>query len=345
VTGRVESPPALSGLPDAGRALASRFGDGWTDMPVTESAGDWAESLTAHLPAEAAFAVLEHLFGVLPLLDAFFEPRGTIAEAVSGAKLGALGLFTPSPELGWAAAAVAGEPSGKGLLLRGAIRLPGPASDGSIVLARLEDGPEHRLAWLDHGARGVERRRSGMEQPAGESPRWLDLEDVLVGPDLVSRPVTLAPGSQLCRRLEAYAGVWALAAVICARDGVRSLRRAARTAGQPGKAFNTSQLVAMGITEVEIEAELAAAAARRAPGDRSGAIGLALATAAARVLASLAAKTAELRDRTGFAPDGPFADEGLARTLTAYLGGAPMLESELARALGIRDLPAQETGG
>jgi hypothetical protein len=344
VTGRVESPPALSGLPDAGRALAARFGGGWADVPATESAADWVESLTSHLTAEAAFAVLEHLFGVLPLLDAFFEPRGTIAEAVSGAKLGALGLFTPSPELGWAAAAVAGEPSGGGLLLRGAIRLPGPASDGSIVLARLEDGPEHRLAWLDHGARGVERRGG---RPGVDSPLWLDLEDVPVAHDLISRPVTLAPGSELCRRLEAYAGVWALAAVICARDGVRSLRRAARTAGQPGKAFNTSQLVAMGITEVEIEAELAAAAARRAPvpDDRSAAGALALATAAARVLASLAAKTAELRDRTGFAPDGPFADEGVARTLTAYLGGAPMLESELARALGIRDLPAQETGG
>jgi len=340
VTGRVDSPPALSGLPDAGRVLVGRFGGGWADVPATESAGDWAASLASHLPAAAAFAVLEHLFGVLPLLDAFFEPGGAIAEVASGVKLGSLGLFTPSPELGWAAAAVAGEPSGGGLLLRGGIRLPSPASDGSIVLVRLGDGPEHRLAWLDHGARGVGRRRS-----ATEAPCWLDLEDVLVAHDSISRPVTLAPGSELCRRLAAYAGAWALAAVICARDGVRSLRRAARIAGPPGKAFNTSQLVAMGITEVEIEAELAAAAARRAPDDLSGAGGLALATAAARVLASLAVKTAELRDRTGLALDGPFADEGVARTLTAGLGGAPMLESELARSLGIRDLPAQETGG
>lgn len=345
MTGRLDSPSALSGLPDAGRVLAGRFGGGWADVPATESARDWAESLTSHLPPAAAFAVLEHLFGVLPLLDAFFEPRGALAEVVSGVKLGTLGLFTPTPELGWAAAAVAGEPSGGGLLLRGAIRLPGPASDGSIVLVRLGDGPEHRLAWLDHGARGVARRPSGTVQPAGGSPLWLDLEGVLVDSGLVSRPLTPAPGSELCRRLEAYTGVWALAAVVCARDGVRSLRRAARTAGQPGKAFNTSQLVAMSITEVEIEAELAIAAAKRAPADLSGVAGLALATAAARVLASLAAKTAELRDRTGCAPDGPFADEGVARSLTACLGGAPMLESELARALGIRDLPAHETGG
>jgi len=154
VTGRVDSPPALSGLPDASRVLVGRFGGGWADVPATESAGDWAASLASHLPAAAAFAVLEHLFGVLPLLDAFFEPGGAIAEVASGVKLGSLGLFTPSPELGWAAAAVAGELSGGGLLLRGGIRLPSPASDGSIVLVRLGDGPEHRLAWLDHDARG-----------------------------------------------------------------------------------------------------------------------------------------------------------------------------------------------
>ena len=105
----------------------------------------------------------------------------------------------------------------------------------------------------------------------------------------------------------------------------------------------------MSITEVEIEAELTATAVQRdlalAADDPARAGGLALATAAARTLAAIAVRSADLRDRTGRGLDGPFADDAAARTLTACLGGPLMLESELARALGLRDLPARETGG
>jgi hypothetical protein len=143
---------------------------------------------------------------------------------------------------------------------------------------------------------------------------------------------------ELGRHLETYAGVWALAAAICAADGVRALRRAARTTGHGGTAFSAAQRVAMGITEVEIEAELVGVAARLDFDSR----GWAVAAAAARTLAALAAKTAELRDREGLLVDGPFALDGPARVLTAYLGGPAMAESELARALGLRDLAAPE---
>ena len=70
----------------------------------------------------------------------------------------------------------------------------------------------------------------------------------------------------------------------------------------------------------------------------------ALAAAAARVLAAVAAKTAELRD-AGLAPEGPLAGDGAARCLTAFLGGALRLESEAAGALGLRDLEAAAEGG
>ena len=69
--------------------------------------------------------------------------------------------------------------------------------------------------------------------------------------------------------------------------------------------------------------------------DPAAAGGLVLATAAARTLSNLATKTAELRDRMSLAIDGPLADDGDARILTAFLGGPLMLESELARTLGI----------
>ena len=307
------------------------------------SAREHVEGLMSRLPAAEACAVVEHLFGVLPLLDGFFEPQGAAAEVAAGPKLGSLGLFTPTPEPGWAAAAVAGEPAGAGLLLRGEVRLPGPASGGSIVLARLAGG-DHRLAWIDHGVPGVERRGSRTGGPVRDgSPCWLALEGATVGPDLVSRPVTPAAGSDLFRHLESYAGVWALAAAIAARDGVRALRRAARLNGHQGKAFSASQTVAMDIAGVEIEMELTLAAAQRhlASGEESS---LALAAAAARILAAVAARTAELRDLRGLEIDGPLAD-GSAAALSAFLGGPAMIESELARALGIRDLAAQEAGG
>lgn len=257
-------------------------------------------------------AVLEHRSGVLPLVEAFFE-RGAVDEAVADPRIGALGLFTPAPEPGFGAVALEGAPADGGVLVSGRVRLASPAADGSIVLVRLCEA-EPRLAWLDHGAPGVLRR--------GDGPCWLEAEKAAIPDGLVSRPVSLAPGSELVRHLETYAGVWAVAAAKIAREGVRALRRAARITG-----FNASQTVAFGITEVEIEADLTFAAAERNPG-------LAVAAAAARTLSEVAQKTAELRDSMGLEVDGPLAG-GSARILTASLGGAPLLENELARALGI----------
>ncbi|HSN88616.1 MAG TPA: hypothetical protein VL025_17775 [Thermoanaerobaculia bacterium] len=257
-------------------------------------------------------AALEHRSGVLPLAAAFFE-RGAIDEAVADPRIGALGLFTPAPEPGFGAVALQGAPADGGVLVSGRVRLPGPDADGSIVLVRIE-GAEPRLAWLDHGAPGVLRR--------GDGPCWLDIEKVAIPDGLVSRPVSLAPGSELVRCLETYAGVWASAAAKIAREGVRALRRAARITG-----FNASQTVAFAITEVEIEADLTLAAAERNPG-------LAVAAAAARTLWAVARKTEDLRDSMGLEIDGPLAGSS-AKALTASLGGALLLENELARALGL----------
>jgi hypothetical protein len=296
------------------------------------------ESLMSRLPAAEAFAAVEHHFGVLPLVAAFFPAPGPVERAMAPPRLASLGLFTPAPEPGWEASAVAGEASGAGLLLRGEVRLSGPGSDGSLVLARLESG-EHRLAWLDHGASGVERRgaRTAAQVRAG-APCWLALDGAMVDAALLSGPVTLAA---LAPHLEAYAGVWALAATICMGEGIRALRRAARTTTHRGAAFRDSQRVTLGITEVEIEAELTAVAVRAslalAPGDPAAVSGLLLAAAAARALAAVVALTAELRDGMGLEIDGPCAEA--TPSLTAFLGGPPSLESELARALGI---PARE---
>ncbi len=321
--------PAGADPARAGRALAERFGGGGADLPAAESPRQWVESLTKGLPAVAAGAVIEHLFGVLPLVECL-GPRGGLEEVAAGRKLAALGLFTPGPDLLWGAVDVAAEPVSDGFRLHGAVRLPGREADGALVLVRA--GAERRLAWLDHDQPGVERH--------GVAPCWLVIEGAAVGAAAVSQPVALTSGAEIWTHLARYASLWALAAAIWAQRGVQALRRAARTPQAGGTRWSASQLVAMGITEVEIETELAATALRlhlaAAAGESAGGVGLALAVGAARALSAVAARTVELRDRLGLATGGLLAD-GLPGSLAAALGGALMLESELGRCLGAAD--------
>jgi hypothetical protein len=248
------------------------------------------------LPLLATFVAVEDAYGVRPLVETFFDNldvgRGT------------LGLFTPTPDMTLEAAVVAGERFGGDLLLRGEVRVPNPRADGAIVLVRLES--EYRLAWVE---------------PIPE----LRLDGVPTG--RVSRPVTLDRGSELLRCLEAYAGAWALSASIVASNEVRALRRAARTTRHGNKAFSTSQWVSLQITEVEIEAGLAALLCHDGEG------GLAAAAAAARLLHAIAAKQTELRDQAGLEIEGNFQET--ARAMTAFLGGPLRIETDLARTLGI----------
>lgn len=226
------------------------------------------------------------------MIDLAEETSALIEELqAADGKRASLGLFTPAPEPGLEAAAVAGEPVDGGLRLTGRVRVSDP--DAGAVIVLVKTGDCYRLAWLDHGSHGD----------------WLAIEGAVA--HRVSRPVEI---SDLRHWLESYAGAWALDAAMAAREGVRALRRAARISG-----FNASQWVALGITEVEIEADLTLAAAKRNPG-------LAVAAAAARTLSLVAAKAEELRElglEIEELPD------------VTYLGGALFLENELARSLGI----------
>lgn len=362
-----------AGAAGAAGALVERFAGAGTGgaLPALPAGGappaEWVEYLVSRLDAVAACGVVEHLFGVLPLLAACFEihqspesqeSRGALAGVAAGRRLGALGLFTPAPAPGWGAAAVDAEPAAGGWRLHGEVRVASPLADGSLVLAR-RAGEEPRLAWVDHAGAGIEARSARRGAAAGPAagtagaaapvadggPIWLALQGVVVASEQLSRPLTLSPGGELHGLLAAYAGVWAHAAALCAVAGARALRRAARTTLHRGTAFSASQPVALGITEVEIEAELTVAATRQfhAAGgadDRRSVSGLLLAVAAARALAAVAATAAELRDGMGLVLEGPFAGDGAARSLTAALGGGPVLESEAARALGAPDGPA-----
>ncbi len=256
------------------------------------------------LPILASFAAVENGYGVRPLVEAFFDGLRT--------GYGTLGLFTPTPGMTFEAAAVAGERSGRDVLLRGEVRVPNPRAVGAVVLVRLEETPEYRLAWV--------------ESVLPEDGR-LQLDGFAVGPEHLSKPVSLEPGSAFLQWFEAYAGTWAITASIYAGNEVRNLRRAARNTAHQGKAFSSSQWVSLEITGIEIEAELTSLLCFDGRG------GLASAAAAARTLHALAAKEVELRDQAGLAIDGH--PQETVHALTAFLGGPLRIESELARALGI----------
>jgi hypothetical protein len=262
------------------------------------------------LPLLATFVAVENGYGVRPLVETFFE------EDRDGPNTGrgTLGLFTPTPDMTLESAAVAGERSGRDLLLRGEVRVPNPRADGAVVLARLEAAlePEYRLAWVEPVSPAGRLRLDGV--PAGR----------------VSKPVTLDRGSEFLLCLEAYAGAWALSASIVASNEVRALRRAARTTRHGNKAFSTSQWVSLEITEVEVEAGLTALLCRDGQG------GFAAAAAAARILHAIAAKQVELRDQAGLEIEGNFlTPQDTAHAMTAFLGGPLRIETDLARSLGI----------
>lgn len=318
-----------------GEALMARFTTSPSPPVVARSIQDWVRILTSRLTMGQACSVAAHLFGVLPLIDAFVDRGDSRLAAVrSGATLGALGLFTPSPEEGWGGAIV-GEFSGQALRVSGDVRVASSAAEGSIVLVQV-GAADQRLAWLDHHARGVELRatRDG-GPPRNQAPRWLAVDGATIAVAHVSRPVTLVPGAELYEWLERYVAVWSLFALEYTRATLRSLRRTAR-AGRRGHAvpFSASQVMMMDLGELEIETELVAIAAARCPAEAAlHPAGLVLALAAARALAHVAAKASELRDHLGLALDGPLTDDGAAAWLAAHVGGAPTLTNELARTL------------
>ncbi len=280
--------------------------------------------LLAERPAAEAFARIEHEFGVLPLLERFFD-AALYDEILADGKVGTLGLCTPTPEPGWEQAAIDAVADGSGALVSGAIRLANAKADGAIVLVRWAESP-HRLAWLDRPA----------EPASSGSVGWWRFEGVAVGPERLSRGIDPAPGSALFAHLSDYASLWALAATSCAREGVHVLRRAVRLAVHRGKSWSGAQSVALGITELEIEADLAASAVRRHraldPAERGSREDLAVAAAAARILQRVAARPGELSRDLGIDVLGPLVEEPTAG-LSVALGGSPLLEAELARVL------------
>jgi alkylation response protein AidB-like acyl-CoA dehydrogenase len=342
------SPPssaAASTLPGPASALACRGGlidrylPASIETPPAEplSTREWIALVTSRLTASQALAIIEHQFGVLPLTPCFDCSHDAIAALASGKTLGALGLFTPNPECAWAAVPLTGEWIAGSLNVRGEVRLPYGAVDGAIVPVRITEA-DRRLVWLDLRSDGVDRResRTSSRSTEGASSCWLRIDGASITSAAVSQPITRASRGELYRQLYAYAGIWALAAVLVARRIVLDLRRAARTTKCHGRpdALKDSQLVSIDLAEVEIETELVTAAVDQAISSAESAITPMLALSAARALGAAAETARRLSDQLGLPLDDWLADAS-APALTMYLGGMPMLECELARALDI----------
>jgi len=343
--------PATSGSP-----LARLREAGLASPPAPLAAGEgavaWIEALTAALPPCRTLPLLEHFCGALPLLAAAFpassQPR-EVAPARRGEVLLALGLFTPNPAFSLGDGAMAALPAGEdGFTLAGKIRLSSdPAAEGTrgvVVLLHLPDG-QGRLGLLPLPASGVEVRGS-----------WLFATGAPLAGSEVSGPLSSSGGIPTPEVLDRLAATSALAAALHARGGITALRRAAReaTGGRDGAALSSSQLVAMGLTELEIEVALAESAARQhlspLPGEAPaappavagrggeevfGRPGLALATAAVGILTAVAERTARLEVEAGLAVGGPLATARDREAARLFFGGPRMAESALATSLDL----------
>lgn len=170
---------------------------------------------------------------------------------------------------------------------------------------------------------GVMRRPS-----RSVGPCWFDFDGAVVAEERLSRPMLLSEADDLQRCLENYASAWASLAADCICVGVRALRRAVRTAG-----LQHSQVIAFELTEIEIEAHLAAAAAR--PG---GAEPFWSAAAAARALDAAVALTARMESAYGLEIGGPLGEIS-SKALTAFFGGPAWLGGEVARSLIRAEVP------
>lgn len=308
----------------------------------------WMENLVCSIGFDQAISIIEHLWGVIPILDFFHNetdsPNG-LGLLLSGNQLGTLGIFTPTPLFSFTSATVSALATADNELeLTGEIRASGDSPHCSVVLTRTDDNIL-RLAvvFAQSEGVGITETRGGVALGRGA---WWNLHGVKVSRDLISAP--LLSLDVLTPILDAYAVAYALVAVLYAKRGVLSLRSALRKTVHASMSFNMSQVVAMGITEIEIQVDLLECAVRQQidgagfgsalrskRSNISEVSGLVLAATASRILCLITDKAMELDSEAGMTcSDWPFSTSphSLARTT---FGGRLMLESELARTMGL----------
>src|SRR5712671_3353380 len=109
-------------------ASAAKFAESYAERetPAPHLVIGWIERIVATVNLGRGMPIIEHIVGVLPTLRAF-EGRAHNAAALEalrrGKRLASLGLFTPTPEFSWIAAAVPRMTRGDQSILTGEVRI------------------------------------------------------------------------------------------------------------------------------------------------------------------------------------------------------------------------------
>lgn len=305
---------------------------------------EWVEALAPALPATRTCALLEHLFGVLPLATARLSSASLLDTLASGRIAGGLALFATAPSMASFApplritAAKATTSAPDVLELHGELPIAQPRAAGWLALARDEESGT-RLVWLA-------AEELGPISPREARAGWRTVDGARVAPGCSSEPFVPEHDGELLDVVERHRLLWAHAALRYATAELLSLRRAARLTTRGSTTLRAWQPLSLALGELEIELEMASLAVRAhlerfdsPAGDRGR---LAATTGAARTLAALERTAAELAARYGLTCEGPLSDPAEAAALRASGGGVAALEAALAVALGIDTTTAAE---
>jgi hypothetical protein len=290
----------------------------------------WAavvEEMCDVLPSRRVLAAVDHAFGVIPLLSLFENSSAAIEAARSGRVLASLGVFTANPGFSVGPSLTGHELADGWVQLTGRMDLGMPEAVTTLLLVSVND--ETRLCLLPHDLLGI-------TVPAGGSHkhgRWLDLDQVVIGEDSLSGPLTMARRGPFEGVVDAYAGPASFAAGFCSSRLLRVLRLGMGEPAPGGAPFSTSQLAAHDITRLEIESQLLLSALSRCGAAKPGSV-------------TLLAASAKLLHRVIVTADEWAVGLGLGPTLEAHgfhvpltsqmpLARSWMAEGELAHRMGL----------
>lgn len=288
------------------------------------------EALCRSLPSRLAMAVVDHAFGVVPLLT-FFEGRSPALEAARlGKGLTSFGVLTANARFSMEVSFTAERSSDGDIDIAGLLQVAMQEAVSSLVLVSMNG--ERRLCLLPHDLPAVNLATPG---PSRSDSRWLDLEQVVVEAVHVSRPVDVAEDSLFDAILEAWAGASSYAAALCSARLLRVLRLAMTRPSVGGLPFNTSQLAAHEITRLEIESGLLLSATE--PGGPAplslGGFGVLVASTA--LLRRVILTAGEWADGLGLAPAIEAQGVPVPVATQLPLSRSWMAEGELARRMGL----------
>ncbi len=288
------------------------------------------EGLCRTRPAKAVMAVVDHAFGVVPLLEFFGGDSPAVEAARSGKALASFGFFTANARFAIEPSLVGEFSSDGNFHLTGLLHQGMEEAVSSLVLISVRG--EQRLCLVPHDSSGITLRRRSNRQGSGQ---WLELKGCVVSEGSVSPALKIQPRSHLLAPVERYAEIASYATALCVARLLRALRRAMAEPSFGEAPFSTSQLAAHEVTRLEIEARLLLSATRHADRGASTIRAIAVLAASTALLHRVMVTTEEWAVGLGLEP--ALEAQGLCRADATELPLARSwtVEGELARRMGL----------